>query len=343
MGSIVLGFLGAALALFAGVTAMAGPADWRTAPWTGFLTRLEADNALVGRVWSIAEGREIAPDDLADRLGRARFVLVGEIHDNPDHHRLQAWLIDRIAAGGRRPAVVMEMIGAGKTEALAAYLARPDRSAAGLGMALDWAQSGWPDWPNYQPIAEAALGHDLAIRPGDAERDRIRAVSRGGRAAMSPEEARILPPDGVLPDGLRAVLSREVAEAHCDMLPEAAIPAMTLVQEFRDATLAASLLAADAAGRSGDGAVLIAGNGHVRADRAVPFHLVRSVPRGDIAVVALMEVTASEEDAAVYEPIDPEGRPAADYLWFTPRAERGDPCEEMREQMERMKAKGSGN
>jgi hypothetical protein len=43
-----------------------------------------------------------------------------------------------------------------------------------------------------------------------------------------------------------------------------------------------------------------------------------------------IEVEDGNGDGQSYVPLDPDGRPAADFLIFTPRAERGDPCEKMR-------------
>jgi hypothetical protein len=46
--------------------------------------------------------------------------------------------------------------------------------------------------------------------------------------------------------------------------------------------------------------------------------------------VMFVEVVDGKIDAEAYVPRDPDGKPAADYLVFTPRAERPDPCEKMR-------------
>ncbi|MHA1548233.1 MAG: ChaN family lipoprotein, partial [Alphaproteobacteria bacterium] len=78
-------------------------------PWRNWQSPLQADDALVGKIWSSHEKRFVTPRLLADALTEAEFVLLGETHDNADHHRLQAWLIDRIAMH-RKPTVVMEMI-----------------------------------------------------------------------------------------------------------------------------------------------------------------------------------------------------------------------------------------
>ena len=71
---------------------------------------------------------------------------------------------------------------------------------------------------------------------------------------------------------------------------------------------------------------LIAGNGHVRSDRGVPWHIRRRQPEARVTSVLLLEVEEGKTDPAAYVPRDPEGRPAADTIIFTPRAKRDDPC-----------------
>src|SRR3546814_20489359 len=64
---------------------------------------------------------------------------------------------------------------------------------------------------------------------------------------------------------------------------------MLKVQRLWDAWMADSMLAAAADGA--EGAVLIAGSGHVREDRAVPWHL-GGRGGGDALTLALVEVAA---------------------------------------------------
>jgi hypothetical protein len=44
----------------------------------------------------------------------------------------------------------------------------------------------------------------------------------------------------------------------------------------------------------------------------------------------LLEVEKGAKAPEDLTPTGPGGMPAADYVWFTPRAEREDPCEELR-------------
>ena len=61
---------------------------------------------LVGRIWRPSDGRFVDQDTLVEDLVRSSFILLGEKHDNKDHHLLQARLIRELTQHGRQPAVV---------------------------------------------------------------------------------------------------------------------------------------------------------------------------------------------------------------------------------------------
>jgi uncharacterized iron-regulated protein len=321
----------ALLAVLAGAPVRGEPA----APWTSWTAPLGADHRLAGKVWSARQKRFLTPEEVAEAVRAARFVLLGEVHDNSDHHRLQAWLI-RQAASGRKPAVVMEMIPRDKAGDLEAYLAKPGADAAGLGPALRWEKSGWPDWKIYQPVAEATLDLGLAMRAGDIDKPTLREAGREGLDVIGADRRRALQLETSLGDALTGALLDELYESHCEVMPKAALRSMVGVQRLRDATLADSLIDAAGAGP----AILIAGNGHVRSDRAVPWYLARRAPEAAIVTVMLLEVENGVHNPQDLIPADPDGKPAADYVWFTPRAERDDPCEELRKRFGKPNKKG---
>ena len=303
-------------------------------PWRNWQSGQFADHPLVGTLWSAASGAAITPARLADALAGAHFVLLGEIHDNPDHHALQGWAITQLAARGRHPAIVMEMIAADKAALLARYQDKGG-DAAGLGPALGWDRTGWPDWTLYRPIAAAAFAAGLRIHAGDAPRPDIRAIGKKGLKSLAAATRARLALDRPLPAPLEKALRLQIVEAHCNMLPASATGPMVAVQRYRDARLADSLIRAD----SGDGAVLIGGGGHVRTDRAVPRVLRRRAPGRSITVLTMAEADPDKKTIADYLPRDPDGNPATDFLWITPRAPREDPCEGLARMMKKRRQK----
>jgi len=307
--------------------------------WT---TKLDADHPLVGRIYAIKGAankklaqptRELGIDELIDRLSGERFLLLGEIHDNPDHHKLQAFIISELVRRGRRPAIVMEQINADQRVLLQLFMSGKYKTAARLGPAVNWAGSGWPAWENYQPIAQSALEAGLSIVAGDTSKNMNRKVGKQGFDALPAGEVEALGLQHPLGPKLDKALLSELVSSHCNMMPASSMGPMKRVQRYRDAHLARAMRqAGEEADKNVDknagGAVLIAGNGHVRTDRAVPWYL-----RGDnTPSVTLMIVEAHKSAKTPLDllPMTSDGKPTADFVWITPRAEREDPCESLR-------------
>jgi uncharacterized iron-regulated protein len=255
---------------------------------------------------------------LLGRLGQARFVLLGERHDNPDHHRLQARVVEALAQAGRKPAVVFEMLEVTQQGLLEQYRASPDASAAGVGTALGWEHTSWPPFREYEPIFAVAFARQLPIFAGNLPQVDAKALVKQGLSALSDERVKELRLDEPFPAPLEASLLDELRASHCGQLPESLLGPMALAQHARDAEMAKVLLAAEAK----DGAVLIAGGGHARLDLGVPYHLARAVSGVSVASLVLREVRHDDTNAKAY--VAEEG--PFDYVWFTPRANDEDPC-----------------
>jgi len=280
--------------------------------------------------WAEGELLRPLPPDGRGLVLPSELVLLGEVHDNPMHHRVRRWLIESSRAAHRdwQPGAVFEHIRTDQQSALEQFKALGDAGRADdlLGL-LEWDKSGWPPASIYRPLFEAVVATRLPILAGNTPRDRIKAVARQGLPALTPEERTRLRLDTPFPQPLSAALSQELADSHCGALPLQAMDGMAAAQRYRDAHMADALLAAE---QSHGSAILIAGNGHVRSDRGVPWHIRQRKPDARVMSVVLVEVEDGKTEPAAYLPRDPDGKPAADLLIFTPRAERADPCESFR-------------
>ncbi|MCX7644545.1 MAG: ChaN family lipoprotein [Rhodobacteraceae bacterium] len=237
------------------------------------------------------------------RLPPAEVVVLGEVHDNPAHHANQAAAVAALAPA----ALVFEML----TPAQAGRVTPALRGdAAALGAALEWEASGWPDFAMYHPIFTAAPG--AAVYGAAFGRAEVaRAVREGAASVFGAEAARFGLDRALAPEDLAARLA-EQAEAHCDALPAEMLPGMVEAQRLRDAGLARAALQALA--ETGGPVAVIAGNGHARTDRGMPWHLAVAAPEVTILAVGQFEAPP-EEPAPPYD------------LWLvTPPAAREDPC-----------------
>lgn len=267
------------------------------------------DHPLVGSLWDTKSGQAANETDLVAAAMKADWILLGEGHHNPEHHLLQARIVSAIAEQGRRPALVWEMAEPEHGDALAnARLDAVER----LGDALDWEERGWFTWAIYQPIAEAALANDLKMYPGNPSRAMTRAVGRG--EALPPEAQERLDWALDYDNDQKAALTDLLFVSHCRAVPKEALGAMADVQRLRDASMAASLREADA----GEGAILIAGNEHVRKDRGVPWRL-----GGSAFSLGILEVEEGLIRPQDYPRFDPR---IYDFVWFTALVEQEDHC-----------------
>lgn len=278
------------------------------------------------RIYDVHAQRFVTEAAFVADLATARYRLLGEVHDNPAHHAIRARLLTRIAQRGLHPAVVMEQFDLGHDAALrAAQAAGADAEQLASAGWLD--RNGW-HWPLHEPIIEAALAQHLPVRAGNLSRAALRA---GGPASTEDDadaawHARLLAAHWT--DEQARELHAEIVESHCGLLPEAVVPRLVMAQRERDAAMAQALVA-DA---TRDGAILIAGNGHVRADRGVPVYLhATGLPDAGARSlsVGLIEVEPNAEDAPDFPRRIAADHPGFDYLWFTRKVARADPCAEL--------------
>lgn len=300
------------------------------------------DHPLQGRVWSRSAGLLLDTSErpdccsscdepgyavMIDAIHDGQIVLLGEIHDNKTHHELRAKILIAPLAAKKRDrdwppfGVVFEQFDSGTT--LQADPMQRPTNLEGFKDAVDWQKSGWSKY-NYDPLLQAAIDARLPVYAGDVPRETILKVAKEGEIAVADEEKKRLALDISLGDKLDAASRDEIYDAHCQSMPKDALGGIAFAQRLRDATLADNVL--KAAEKHGS-AILIAGNGHVRTDRGVPWYIRQRAPDKKVVSVMLIEVEEGKNDPEAYVPRDPGGKPAADYIIFTPRAGRSDdPC-----------------
>jgi uncharacterized iron-regulated protein len=303
-------------------------------PAAGWSSPLYRDHPLVGRIWDVRGRRWADEATLVASVSRADFVLLGETHDNADHHVFQARLIRAVADAGRRPAVAFEMLDAQQQPTVDAALAASPRDPDALARAVGWARSGWPDFALYRPVFAAALDAGLPVLAVNLPRREAHEVVARGVTALAPPVRRILERAGPLSETAAQALREEMSESHCGALPESMLDGMVLMQRARDAEMAERLLS----GAGSGGGVLVAGAGHVRTDRAVPAHLAREAPGRSIVAVCFLEVSSRRSDPESYRDAFGADALPCDFAVFTPQAERSDPCEGLRERRHSEKA-----
>ncbi|MFO7552422.1 MAG: ChaN family lipoprotein [Haliea sp.] len=272
---------------------------------------------LLNQVWSTGGQRFIGIDELQQALADADYVFLGENHDNPAHHQLQTGIIASLPWQGAAVAG-FEQINSDQAAALETWLQAAPKGTSGLAAALDWEQSGWPDWALYQPVFAAVLARGW--RPLDLmfPAATVRAVFGSGlEAALGADVIEQLQTDTLFSREQRLNMQALMADSHCGRMPSEHLAAMVDVQIARDAHMAWRLVS------TGRRAVVITGNGHARHDWGVPLFLRRLKPEAKVVSIAMTEVAADRLQPAAYATAQPAW---SDYTIFTPAHDRGDPC-----------------
>jgi uncharacterized iron-regulated protein len=271
---------------------------------------------LNGRTWDIRTQAWISAIDLNRDLTRARFALLGEVHDNPELHRLRQALLAALIRDGRRPAIAMEQFDREDQAALERAQNAPAPTPELLKTAGRVDGKGW-NWSYYEPIVRLALDNRLPILAANLSRaDAFRLSKEGAAAVLGATAVRSLHLDQPLPDTARRKLEQVIDDGHCGQAPRGILPGMVAAQRARDAIMA-QVLQAHAP------AVLIAGNGHVRRDFGVPLYLAQYPEGADVRVVGFIETDNAKREPTDYVTV---GSPEYDYIVFAAPAARPDPC-----------------
>jgi uncharacterized iron-regulated protein len=259
-----------------------------------------------------------------DRLRGDTIVLLGEVHDNAEHHRQRLEVLRRAFATGWRPAIAMEQFDRERqTDIERARRERPRDAQHVIDLATPAgkANRGNWNWNFYRPFVELALEYEVPLIAANLSSADISKVVREGYAAVfDAQTLSALGLDQPVPATVQAAQEREIEVGHCNALPAKMVPVMARGQLARDAVMASIVNQ-----RPNQGVVLLAGNGHVRRDIGVP-HWLNAASRTRTLAIGFLEQSRSSQL-----------EPAFDAVVRTAAAVRVDPCIEFIEFTKRMK------
>ncbi len=268
------------------------------------------DHPLVGQWWSPSEQTYLDEKTVQSMVQSKRIVLLGEKHDNIDHHRLQADVLGWVVSENESTMVAFEMLDDQD------LVDSATKSTAELfAQDVHWADSGWPNFSLYSPIFEMAIHSESTLLAANPPRDQIMTSFMA--------EPEVLKNAKELESSELIELRSEIDRAHCGYSNEEMTGAMVVVQRFKDAWMARVIQE-----NSQDSLVLIAGFGHTRIDRGVPSYLSSEIYDETISI------QFREVEITVDNPVDYGSD--AHLIYFTPRVDIIDPCVKFKEALEKM-------
>jgi uncharacterized iron-regulated protein len=227
-------------------------------------------------------------------------ILLGEQHDNTDHHRIEHEVVQALIARQALAALVLEMANQGQSTAGSPASA----SESDIQKALAWDNKAWR-WDAYSASIMAAVRAGVPVVGANLPRAAL------GEAMQQ----RSL--DTTLPGPALKAQQQNIRIGHCNLLPESQITPMTRVQIARDMAMAQTISAASLAA-PGKTVLLLAGAAHVDTQLGVPQHLPAGLTRQSILMTG---DTPSEPSAGSHQ---------HDVAWRTAKVAEKDYCEALR-------------
>ncbi|WP_299745961.1 ChaN family lipoprotein [uncultured Tateyamaria sp.] len=208
-----------------------------------------------------------AATDWSDFSGEV--LIMGEVHDNPQHHAEQANAVRII----QPKAVVFEMLTPEEAQALAEVPRDPDAMRDATGSV---------QWSNIADYADVLAASPVIVGAALSRED-MRAAFSSGAAEVFGAEAESYGLTQPLAEEEQAIRELNQFDAHCEAMPQEMMGGMVEAQRLRDAAFARSVI--EALDTYGSPVVLITGNGHARMDWGVPAYLMRARPTFDVTSI----------------------------------------------------------
>ena len=139
--------------------------SWRTIGFTAILT---VALALAGCAGGARPGPTPEPGRAAPAGPNPQVLLLGEVHDNAQGHRLRYELLRQRVEGGWRPAIVMEQFDREDQD----VLNKAQKGCLDAQCVIRVVNGARWDWQLYYPLIQLALTYHCLLYTSPSPRDR---------------------------------------------------------------------------------------------------------------------------------------------------------------------------
>lgn len=144
------------------------------------------------RVFRVSDRKIITFEKMIEDIAKARFIFVGETHDNELHHRMQLEIIKALGIAKKSIAVGMEMFNASSQGYLDSWVA--GKMTADDFEKVYYRNWGFP-WPVYRDILIYVRDNKIPTIGLNIQPEISRKVATSGFSALTKEEREKLPPE----------------------------------------------------------------------------------------------------------------------------------------------------
>lgn len=240
----------------------------------------------MGAVVDLRDGHMATAADIARAARHKPFVFLGESHTSPEHHRMQARVIEALVRDGRNVVVGFEMFTRPKQDSLDPWTLGHWDEATFLRESEWKTQWGFP-FELYRPIFTVVRENQIPMVALNVPRTWVRAVGKGGYEALKPEERSQLPTELFLGDSGHHAVFDSLMGGHPTSGPSG--EHMYAAQVLWDEGMADTAIKYLQSRVRNDKSVfvVIAGSGHVMYKRGINLRIARRTKMDGITLTMI--------------------------------------------------------
>ena len=145
--------------------------------------------------YDLLSGKESSLDAFLTASDKYQFIFLGESHDDPVHHQIQAKVLDGLVKRGRNVTVGFEMFTRPNQSNINRWTLgkwSDDEFIENANLKKEW---GFP-YPLYKPVFDTIKENKLPMVALNVPRDWVRAVGKNGLKGLTPEQQAQVPTVG---------------------------------------------------------------------------------------------------------------------------------------------------
>lgn len=275
--------------------------------WESSLLR---EHPLTGMIVNLQTDVQLTNPELVQKLASYPVIFIGEKHDNPDHHSIEAYLIHKLV--DHQTTVVFEMLDDRHQPVLAQLTA--NLSLEQLKQKLNWGEHNWP-WQDYGFLFQQVLQQQGQLKAGNISPGQMMAIYTEGVEVLDQRKrfASIAITQKTLSQPLLALID----ESHCHKMDTEQLQPMVTIQLAKDASMAFALMSTTSPKK-----IMLSGGIHARKDIGIPQHLPAELSSITVLLIEVESERLAPQDYGLTTQ-------QADFVWFTPKFTEEDYCQRL--------------
>lgn len=299
--------------------------------------KLDMKEVKVDKLIIQSDGVNLTQNQFNQQLLEFDVIYLGEIHDNPDHHRVQLEILKTLIDQGKKPLIGFEFFSREQTSWLLNYTSgskssfRPLKERGAEQMLRQ--RLGWQkreDWKFYFPMLELAKNEKLSVFGADIDTGIRSRMARAGIDQMLSIE-KIGLPSTLAPDSdeSQKLIFQDLRNGHCNMASEEWVQKLYKTMSIRNSFMAQSIQLMRSGKTEKQPIVMILGRGHVDYNAGVKAQLNfldDTIRQLNIGLFETQDDHEGSYSSSLLEPAN--GFTRHDILILTPQRteKKDDPC-----------------